>query len=285
MDIVCFFQNKNLTKSPKLNVAFGSGLTPKMMREIQRTDILEVTNRLAKKGIPCDFNDNKIIAWCSDKTVEIFEQLNKKYKLNLALPKGIYVEDFYRLNVENPNALGTCNMLPSKLRKNSNEITPSRVIFFNSSHYWENIDKIADDDYASGFSSTPHFLNFGLHEVAHSIHEDRVLNKLNAQTLARELDLFKNKKQVAEYQRKYGKEASKICDYAQTDPFEAIACDMPRVVISALNEETLMPTINPFIGSPYEELSFWKRVNISDYSDEERPLKEILRRFWNGKFN
>lgn len=59
---------------------------------------------------------------------------------------------------------------------------------------------------------------------------------------------------------------------------------MTRSVVSCLDKDTLMLTRNPFIGTPYENLSFWQRVNVSDYSDEDRPLKEILRRFWNGKF-
>ena len=54
--------------------------------------------------------------------------------------------------------------------------------------------------------------------------------------------------------------------------------------MSVLDKETLMPTKNPFKGTPYEKLSFWQRVNIPNCSDDERSLNEILRNFWNGKF-
>lgn len=285
MKVIFSFQNNNDIKPQNPKVNFGAGLTPKIMEEIQRADVLEISSRLAKKGIPTDFKGNKIIAWCCDKTVEIFEQLNKKYKLKLALPKGIYVEDFNKLNIGNPYALGTCNLLPAKLIKDSDERVLPRSIFFNSLHIWENIDKIADYDYAIGLSSTPHFLNFGLHEVIHSAHEDRLLDKLGAKTLARELDLYKNRIEITGYRQKYGEKVSEICDYAKTDPFEAIACDIPRVIVSVLDKETLIPTKNPFIGTPYEKLSFLQRAKISDYPDGERPLQEVLRNFWNGRFD
>ena len=80
------------------------------MQEIQRADILEISSRLAKKGIPTDFKGNKIIAWCCDKTIEIFEQINQKFKTNLSLPKGIFVENFQSLNVDTPNMYGFCNL-------------------------------------------------------------------------------------------------------------------------------------------------------------------------------
>ncbi len=54
------------------------------------------------------------------------------FGLKLALPKGIFVEDFKDLNVDNPSMYGFCNLAPTKLKKNSDEITPSRIIFFNS---------------------------------------------------------------------------------------------------------------------------------------------------------
>ncbi len=283
MKILFACQNNNSNQPPK--IVFGAGLTSKMMQEIQQADVVEISKKLAQKGIPTDFKDNKVIAWCCDKTVGILEELNNRFGQKLALPSAIEVENFERLNVENTNILSTCNMLPTKLRKNSAERTPPRGIFFNSLYNFENIDKIADDDYVIGLSSTPHFLNFSLHEVIHSAHEYRLLDRLGAKTLARELDLYKNQKQVTEYQQKYREKVLKICAYAETDPFEAIACDMSRVIADSLDKKTLLPTRNPFIGTPYEKLSFWQRVNIPNCSDDERPLQEILRRFWNGKFD
>lgn len=138
-------------------------------------------------------------------------------------------------------------MLPTKLKIYSDEKTPARTIFFNSLYDWENIDQIADNDFATGLSSTPHFLNFGLHEVVHSAHEDRLLDKIGAKTLNSVLDLYKNQGQSLRYQQKYGEQVSQICNGAKTDPFETIACDIPKVIVSVLDKETLMPAKNPFI--------------------------------------
>lgn len=285
MKVIFSFQKNNSSTPQKQNVVFGAGLTPKMMQEIQRTDVLEISRKLAQKGIPNDFKDNKVIAWCSNKIIAIFELLNKKYKLKLALPEGIYVEDFKLLKEQDPNALGTCNMLPTKLKTYSDEVIQPRTVFFNNLHNWENIDQIADKDFITGLSSTPHFLNFGLHEVIHSAHEDRLLNILGAKAVVRELDLYKNQGQSVRYQQKYGEQVSQICSYAKTDPFETIACDVPRVITDVLDKETLMPRKNPFIDTPYENLSFWQRFNKTRSSENTNSLSRILQHFWDGKFD
>lgn len=283
--IFSFQQNTSDIRSQNSKINFGAGLTPKMMQEIQRTDVLEISRRLAKKGIPNDFKDNKVVAWCSNKIIDIFEQLNKQYRLKLALPNGIYIKDFRLLKEQDPKALGACNMLPTRLIRNSDEKIKERTIFFNSLHNWENIDKIADNDFLTGLSSTPHFLNFSLHEAIHSAHEYRLLDILGAKAIAEKFHFHKNKSYSAIYQQKYGEQVLQICDYAKTDPFEAIACDIPRVIVSVLGTETLMPTKNPFIGTPYENLSFWQRVNSPTHDkNEELSLHDILRNFWNGKF-
>lgn len=285
-------KTQNKQKRYGYNPAFGAGLTPKIMHEIQNTDILEISRKLQQKGIPSDFKGNKIIAWCSNKTVEIFEQLNKKFGMHLALPKGIFVEDFKKLNLETTQMYGFCNFQPTHLHKNSNIITPSRVLFFNSFDgsqnknlwhcNWENINEIADTRYLTRASGTNLFLDIFLHEASHVSHEDRLLKKMGGELLATKIGLIKNDQEIANYQKKYGAEVSRICNYALENQFEAIACDIPRVITSSLDKETLMPTKNPFIGSPYEKLSFWQKA--PKYSDNDKPLKEILRSFWNGHF-
>lgn len=299
MEVVFSLQKNNSLSPQKQNVVFGAGLTPKMIREIQQADVLEISARLAKKGIPNDFKDNKVVAWCCDKTVEILEQLNKKNGQKFVLPRGIYVEDFEKLNIEDKNAIGFCNLAPTKLVKNSDEIIPSRVIYFDTLiqkrtsspsekkwlYDWNNIDSISDYRYATKQAGTDSFLDIFLHESTHNIHIDKLLQIFKGKTVFERILSAKDGKQIAKYQKKYGVKISRICDYALTNPLEAIACDMTRIIADSLDKETLIPTKNPFIGTPYEKLSFWQRVNIPDYSDEERPLNEILRRFWNGKFD
>lgn len=300
MKVVFSFQKNNSLKPQKQNAVFGAGLTPKIAQEIQQVDDLAISNRLAKKGIPTEFKGNKVVAWCCDKTVEIFEQLNEKYHTRLALPKGIYVDDFEKLNVDDVNATGFCNLFPTdKFKKNSNEFVPGDVIFFNSFetfknqfpiewqvlHNWNKINTIADAQYVTKYSSTNHFLDVFIHEFSHSTHEERLRKKIGGEVLEVKIDSVKTAKNIEEYKQKYGEKISQICKYALTNPLEAVACDMSRIITSCLDGNTLMPRKNPFIGTPYERLSLWKRVNIPYYVDEQRPLIEILRNFWNGNFD
>jgi len=301
LKIAFYFQNNNSVNPQNKKISFGAGLTPQIMKEIQKVDVAEISKKLAQKGIPTDFRGNKIIAWCCDKTIEIFEKLNKKYKTSLSLPKGIFVENFEELNLDSQNKYGFCNLLPTKLRRNSGEIVPSRVVFFNSfetarnqaksgvnwTNDWNHIDIIADFLYVNKQSGTDFFLYPFMHELTHASHENRLLNRIGGKALAREIYKVKDEQQIAKYQKKYDQKISQICNSALTDPFEAIACDLPRVIESCLDKTTLMPIHNPFINSPYEKLYFWqpKRIKIPIYTDKDRPLKEILRNFWNGKFD
>lgn len=289
----------NQNKKQKTNVSFGAGLTAQMMSEIQSADVLEISNRFAKRGIPTDFKGNKVLAWCCDKTIEIFEHLNEKYKLKLALPKGIFVENFENLNVDDPKAISFCNLTPTRLRKDSKEIVLPTTLFFNTLEHkrsnvppnhqwlynWDYIDQISDFRSATKQTGTDFFLDTFLHESSHVVHEDWLLKKYGGKTVLKKILSAKDKNQIEEYQRKYGPKLSEICNYATAGPLEAVACDMPIRIVDALDRETLLPIKNPFIDTPYERLSIWQRADIPAYSDEERPLKEILRNIWNGKFD
>lgn len=266
-------------------IAFEAGLTNQIMQEIQNADVLVISNKLAQRGINTDFKGNKIIAWCCNKTVEILDTINKNFKQKLALPEGIFVEDFKNLN-DNPTAIGTCNMLPSRLKKNSDEIILEKVIFFNSNVNWENIDAISDLGFEKKQIGSDFFMYSFFHEFSHVLHLDNLMKNFDNKTLMDKVkNYIKNKELISNCQGKYKNRISSICDNAIINPFESVAYDIPNVIIRNLNKESLSITKNPFIGTPYDKLSFWQRVNIPDYSDEKRPLDEILRRFWNGKFD
>lgn len=275
----CDRYNNNFELRQKQNLAFSAGLTPKMLQEIQRTDVLEISIQLAKKGMPTDFKGNKVVAWCCGKTVQILQQLNERFRLKLPFPKGIYVEDFRNLRDENPLALGTCNLRPSEFRKNSIDVVPSRTVFFNSIHNWNNINAISDEQYSVRHFSTNFFLYAFLHEFSHVIHEDKLLTQFGGKKLEKILERLHDDEQLQKYRKVYGDTVRKICDYAGNTPLDAVACDMPVKIIASLDRETLAPVKNPFIGTAYE-----KGMVSREYSDKEISLQEILRHFWNGKF-
>lgn len=299
MQIAFSSQKNNNFNPPKYQVDFGAGFTHKMVEEIQSADVLEISNRLAKKGINTNFNGNKVVAWCGSKTVEIFEQLNKRFGTHLALPDGIYVEDFDKLNIPQKTLASFCNLAPSNLRKNSNDIVPAKTLFFNTFetvaqsasqntkwiYNWENIDEIADINYLIGHSSTDHFLGTFIQEASHNAHLVRVSKKIGGDSLVEKIKLFDNEQTTKEYLQKCGKKLAQISTCALKNPLEAVASDMSKIIAESLDPKTLNTTKNPFIGTPYENLSFWQRANIPNYSDEERPLNELLRNFWNGKFD
>ncbi len=302
MKIIFASQEYENSQPQKQKTTFGAGLTPKMMHEIQQADILEISEKFSKKGVPVDFKENKVVAWCCYKVAEISGELKQHFGINFPLPKGIFLEDFSKLNIDSPNIPGFCNLQPTELHVGSKEITPSRVIFFNnfakakqdcSPQYswlydWNNINSIADINHVTGKSATNLFLDIFLHEFSHVFHEERLLDKLGGKVLAEKIETTtEDMGKIAEYRRKYGLKVSKICDYALTNPLDAVACDMSRVISNNLDKNTLMPVRNPFKDTPYEKLYFWssKRLRISEYSDQDKPLTEILRNFWNGKFD
>lgn len=275
------------------NISFKAGLTPKMMQEIQNADVLEISKKLEQKGIPNDFKGNKVIAWCCDKTVEIFEHIKK------GLPQGIFVDDFTKLNVESQTMYGFCNLRPTELYKNSNEIVPSRTIFFNTFdtirnkmpsykqclYDWSNINNIADEHYNTKHSATNHFLDLFIHEFSHVSHEGNLLDKINPNKLAEILEKIHENEQLVKYRTKYGSDMKQICTYAANTPLDAIACDMSKIITGSLENNVLLPTNNPFINTPYDKQNFLDKINILNHFKNKKSLNDILRNFWNGKFD
>ena len=116
------------------SITFNAGLTSKMKSEIAHCDINKITKELAKSGISADFKNNKAVAWCSIKGIEIIKELNKKFNLNLAFPRGIYVEDFNNLLISDKMSAGFYNIAPKKLYMSNmgNTVVPQNVVFFNN---------------------------------------------------------------------------------------------------------------------------------------------------------
>lgn len=299
MKVVFFSQQNNFTRSQKQNIVFSAGLNAQFAQEIKNADVAEISSRLIQKGIETDFKDNKILAWGSNKIVDIFQQLNEKFNLKLALPRGIFVEDFGKLNINDPQAAGFCNFAPTALFKNSNEPTPPGAVFFNTFetilnyvpagekwlYDWGQIDKIMDKHFVDKFKSTDFFLEPILDEFIHVAHANRMHNKLGGKIMSKRIQSVNDVKQAEEFQKKYGIKLSTICNYA-TNPFDAVSCNMTGLIVNSLDKTTLEPIKNPFIGTPYENISFFRRIlSQNQQSGRGLSLEEILKRFWDGKFD
>lgn len=289
-----------LNERKQYKPSFSAGLTQSIAKEIQSADPILISEKLLKKGVSTNFDNNQTIAWCCNKVIEIVEHINKKYKMNFALPKGIFVKDFENLNIDDTKTKAFCNLRPFELYKSSEEVVPSRTIFFNNFetfkqdllpenrflYDWKNIDEISDLTYEIKHSPTNFFLDTFFHEFAHSIHETRLIKKLGVNKLSKQLDFVETIENTQAYRQKYGDKVKQICDYALKDQLEAVACGMSKTITESLDRNKIQPNKHPFIDKAFEKQFFWqpKRIRIPIYSDKERPLTEIIRNFWNGNF-
>ena len=266
--------------------SFNGGLSRKVASEIKNTNVANVSQKLLESNVITDFDNNKTVAWCCKKVVEIINELNQKYKLNLSLPKGIFVENFDNLNVRDKSMYAFCNMQPTILLKDSDTFVPSRTLFFNSFNgdsflknrdffNWENIDEIADFKFANKTAPTDYFLDIFFHEFAHVIHENHLINTLGGETVAQKLQQIEDLQGLGVYKAKYGKELSKICNSATINPLEAISCDISRRLSNKIDKNKLKYKTNPLKMSPYN--NYYCESFNSD-------LDNILRKFWKGRF-
>ena len=115
-----------------INPNFRAGLTSAMRSEIRSVDVAKVSEALQKQGIQSDFKGNKMLAWCSLKSVEIINEINKRFGAKLGLPKGIFVEDFTKNPFEEKESIGFINFISTQMCNKGG--TPEKTIYFNVSH-------------------------------------------------------------------------------------------------------------------------------------------------------
>jgi len=259
------FVNPANISSKKSKMSFGYGLSPEISKEIKHCNIDRITKELAKRGIETDFTNNKVVAWCSNQAVKIFEHLNEKYGLNLSLPKGIFVEDFVKLKISED--YGKCNWYPAYLPPESDRVFPERTIIFNSfesklktvpesakwKYQWENIDNFTEELYKNGISSSAHFLWGFLHEITHvanNAHVFELFKELSPQEILLKLRSLTSEEYSNEFKIKHGGLLSVVSKRAMDGPFEAFAEDKSVKIANSLDSITLLPKYNPFKSDP-----------------------------------
>ena len=272
------------------NLNFRAGMTKAIRQEINSVDVNKISNMLFREnGIVSDFKQNKVAAWCSLKCVELIQALNKNYNLKLGLPKGVFVEDFKELHINDRIATGTTNILPTMLYENSNEIVPENTIFFNEfkglnhkngNEYWDKIDKWADINFDEHISATDFFMEIFIHEFAHVIHNNNLLKNMSMPKLAEKLKLTQNPIYLRKFQDKYENRLDKICTYASSHPFEAVACDLSKRIINNIDKDSFEINKNIISQSPYERTNFITRK--LKYKD---ILDKLLNSIWRGKID
>ena len=257
----------------KTNPTFGYGITRHIATEISECDVSKVTKKFREYNIPTNFNNNKVFAYCSLKCLEIIQFLNSKYKLNLSLPNGIYVDNFKKLDIEINNAFGLTNLAPSTVYRNNDVIYPEQSIFFNDSQCTaEEFDEQADKLWAAKLQPSAFFLTPILHEFSHVIHNENLVNTLGGmEYIKRVLSRKIPSAQIPLIQKN-------ICEYAGTDTFEAVACDISKRIVDNLDKKKLVPTANPLKNSPYREYNILEKLLLHSEFDK------IMHKFWRGNF-
>ena len=278
-------QNINNFSSNK--TTFRAGLTNQIKNEINSCDVRKISHELRNVNIESDFKGNKVVAWCVFRCTKLITEINNKYGLNLALPKGIFVEDFSKLNVNNQDAFGFMNFAPTFLHFDKKIITPEKTIFFNEfkdmnykggNKIWEQADEIADMNFGNRSATTDFFLETFLHEFAHVMHEGNMQAKIHNGADLVKIIISMIKSQNPSFQRLQPEISEKICQYATTNQLEMTACDLTKRILDNASRETLQPIGNFTRNSPYKVKNIFREIFTP-----KNKLDELLKSTWNGK--
>lgn len=266
---------------------FRAGLTNQIKNEINSCDVRKISHELRNFYIESDFKGNKVIAWCALQCTKLITEINNRYGLNLALPRGIFVEDFSQLNVNNQDAFGFMNFAPTFLHSDKKIITSEKTIFFNEfkdmnykggNKIWEQADEIADMNFENKGATTDFFLETFLHEFAHVMHEGNMQTKIHNGADLVKIIISMIKSQNPIFQKLQPEISEKICQYAITNQLEMTACDLTKRVLDNTSRETLQPIGNFTRNSPYKVKNIFKEIFILN-----NKFNELLQNTWNGK--
>jgi hypothetical protein len=258
---------------------FKAGLTSQMKKDIATCDPNKISYYLNRYSIQSDFKNDKTVAWCVLKCHELLKIFNKQFNLSLGFPKGIFVEDFNKLNIIKQGILGFTNFAPTKLYLNNDSITQEKTIFFDKLN-WEKIDEISDENYKFGITTTDFFLETFLHEFAHVIHEDNLLNKKSGSNVIAFLQKMLNPQYIKIFQNKYESILKSICNYASENPLETVACDLSKRILNDIDKNTLKPQNDFMYSSPYKNFSILKKICM--IYDKKQKESLLLNEIWTG---
>lgn len=268
--------------------SFRAGLTKKFKNEINYCSVQKISKELKTLNIKTDFKGNKLLAWCALQCIKLITEINNRYGLNLALPKGIFVEDFSRLKKNTKDAYCYVNTIPKLLYSDKNVLVPEKTIFINEfkemnydggNAIWDQVDELADMNFENKTTTTDFFLETFLHEFAHVMHEGNMQKNHSSSELLK-IIISMVKGQEPTFQKLKPEITEKISEYATTNPLEMIACDLSKRIINCTSKETLQPIGDFTIKSPYKKQNLFKKL-----LERKDNLEIMLKNTWNGKLN
>ncbi len=275
---------KLLPLKNQYDISFQAGLKPEFMKEIKNLNPNAAVNNFKLYNIESEFSDNKIIAWCCSKVLDILKEINKQNNTNLGFPKAIFVEDFKNLKIDTDNIIGFSTFQPSRINKRDTRIYPEQTIFFNKNFNWDLIDFYADTEFLNKNLPTNHFLDVFVHEFGHAAHSSNILKKCGVKRYLKFLDNIKDRSLIEEYNETFSEQLSSLCIYAKRNPLETIACHFSKSVLEIVNKNNLSVNTDFKICHPYD--SKYKIMNIINSlkkNTEKEKFFKFLTDVWNGK--
>lgn len=280
----------NSTPFDSKRLSFKAGLSSKIADGIRNTDVSYISKKLTESGIDNNLRNNKMVAWCCDATLSLFDSLKKDFHIKLKKPQGLYVEDFQNLNINNRESFAFCNLFPSKLKDTSDKIYKDRTVFFNSfnaenSSAWNAINKISDLRYETGAVNTNHFLTVFIHEFVHCAHEDRLLKKHGEKKLYELILKLLSPENLTMFHSKHRMMIeNEISKGASENPLELLAQDLTKRIIDSFNQTDFHLNKNPLSDSPYTNTSVIQRLFNKGNKEDATEMKKVLGCIWNGEF-
>lgn len=238
------YQDRQFDKN---TVNFKAGLNVKITNEIQQINTERISESFFKNGVETDFKGDKTVAWCCHKLDNVFRQLNNKYRLEISMPKAIFVEDFSKLKVDD-RIISFCNWFKAPLLKDSDRCFTEKTLFFNSNFLWRNINSETEKNYQSGFWSNNHFLTNFVHEFIHVAHNGHLLQKFPPAKLHAKLINITEKQYCEKYKARFPKILSGISQKAAENPLETLAESMSSKIIESFQSSNFDVIENPFKG-------------------------------------
>ena len=271
--------SSNSTSNSK--VSFKGGLTPKTMLKWGLNSAPDIADKFKAMGVDANFGFNRAIACCVAQVNDIFEALCKNYGLPFdAKPPCIRI--YTRKTVRDSrlmDAWGLCLSDSDKVLKHQPAFQP-RSLFLNGEYNnLAKINNLVEKEYNEVWLSTRHFLGPYIHEWAHNVHFDLLFKKFGYDGRCKKTRAIYNMRngkphdpnpKVKGYKRvcyemfprTYSKEEREkirveISQYAAGsfdrigrksggNPLEVVAEYLTKRIAGTLDEETMLPTRNPF---------------------------------------
>lgn len=250
--------NNNYQNKPNKKINFKGGLNDNFISYVKNIDVKRIEQNLKRFGVNADFEGNKIVAACSEKTAYFFRESG----LFQLFPTKISIKDL------DENTLGQCY-------KHTREINFNRNYFGKNNQSIElNLKEIsnrADKSKSNQFQSSNNFLHAFIHEFGHSIHFANLTDKYHWNKTNEILAIMDH------IQLNSNAIIRAESEYATTDVNEFVAENIARRFSLAVNSN-LELDYNPM--SVFKDS---KELSISEELSKDRIIRyRLFNAAWNG---